>query len=78
MHGLLQAGDYYLPPISARLDALTFSAPFNSGVLSCNKTVQFDFAGYKFDEHDRDSAILRLQFARFPGPRSVGGPRGKR
>ncbi|RWR86600.1 RNA recognition motif domain-containing protein [Cinnamomum micranthum f. kanehirae] len=35
--------------------------------------------GYKFDEHDRDSAaILRLQFARFPGPRSGGGPRGKR
>ncbi|KAL6005656.1 DNA-binding protein jumonji/rbp2/SMCY [Asimina triloba] len=31
--------------------------------------------GYKFDEHDRDSAILRLQFARYPGPRS-GGPRG--
>ncbi|XP_077234410.1 RNA-binding protein 1-like [Tasmannia lanceolata] len=30
--------------------------------------------GYKFDEHDRDSAILRLQFARFPGPRSGGGP----
>ncbi|CAA7391919.1 unnamed protein product [Spirodela intermedia] len=33
--------------------------------------------GYKFDEHDRDSANLRLQFARFPGPRS-GGPRGRR
>ncbi|XP_008790541.1 RNA-binding protein 1 isoform X2 [Phoenix dactylifera] len=34
--------------------------------------------GYKFDEHDRDSANLRLQFARFPGPRSAGGPRGRR
>ncbi|MQL72467.1 hypothetical protein Taro_004801 [Colocasia esculenta] len=34
--------------------------------------------GYKFDEHDRDSANLRLQFARFPGPRSGGGPRGRR
>ncbi|XP_058104883.1 RNA-binding protein 1-like [Magnolia sinica] len=34
--------------------------------------------GYKFDEHDRDSAILRLQFARYPGPRSGGGPRGRR
>ncbi|XP_077248500.1 RNA-binding protein 2-like [Tasmannia lanceolata] len=34
--------------------------------------------GYKFDEHDRDSAILRLQFARHPGPRSGGGPRGRR
>jgi len=34
--------------------------------------------GYKFDEHERDSANLRLQFARFPGPRSAGGPRGRR
>ncbi|MQL92784.1 hypothetical protein Taro_025415 [Colocasia esculenta] len=33
--------------------------------------------GYKFDEHDRDSSSLRLQFARFPGPRSSGGPRGR-
>lgn len=36
------------------------------------------FAGYVFDENDRDSSILRLQFARFPGPRSSGGPRGRR
>lgn len=34
--------------------------------------------GYKFDENDRDSAILRLQFARYPGSRSGGGHRGKR
>eukprot|EP00262_Sarcandra_glabra_P013459 TRINITY_DN372_c0_g1_i1.p1 TRINITY_DN372_c0_g1~~TRINITY_DN372_c0_g1_i1.p1 ORF type:complete len:234 (+),score=38.71 TRINITY_DN372_c0_g1_i1:70-771(+) len=34
--------------------------------------------GYKFDEHDRESPNLRLQFARFPGPRSGGGPRGRR
>ncbi|KAL2558767.1 nucleic acid binding [Forsythia ovata] len=34
--------------------------------------------GYRFDEHDRDSAHLRLQFARFPGARSGGGHRGKR
>ncbi|KAL3838046.1 hypothetical protein ACJIZ3_022637 [Penstemon smallii] len=34
--------------------------------------------GYKFDEHDRDSAILRLQFARYPGARSGGGHRGRR
>ncbi|KAL5567720.1 hypothetical protein UlMin_024295 [Ulmus minor] len=35
--------------------------------------------GYKFDEHDRDSVNLRLQFARFPGARSGGGGhRGKR
>ncbi|XP_026665186.2 RNA-binding protein 1-like [Phoenix dactylifera] len=34
--------------------------------------------GYKFDVHDRDSANLRLQFARFAGPRSAGRPRGRR
>ncbi|KAK6926054.1 hypothetical protein RJ641_007773 [Dillenia turbinata] len=34
--------------------------------------------GYKFDELDRDSNSLRLQFARYPGARSGGGPRGKR
>ncbi|XP_042057443.1 RNA-binding protein 1-like isoform X1 [Salvia splendens] len=34
--------------------------------------------GYNFDEHDRDSTHLRLQFARFPGARSGGGHRGKR
>lgn len=34
--------------------------------------------GYKFDEHDRDSVRLRLQFARYPGARSGGGHRGKR
>ncbi|PIA48858.1 hypothetical protein AQUCO_01300039v1 [Aquilegia coerulea] len=34
--------------------------------------------GYKFDEHDRDSDNLRLQFARYPGPRSGGRPRGRR
>jgi hypothetical protein len=34
--------------------------------------------GYKFDEHDRDSVNLRLQFSRHPGARSGGGHRGKR
>ncbi|CAA3003091.1 RNA-binding 1-like isoform X1 [Olea europaea subsp. europaea] len=34
--------------------------------------------GYKFDEHERDSDHLRLQFARHPGARSGGGHRGKR
>ncbi|KAG9158038.1 hypothetical protein Leryth_000202 [Lithospermum erythrorhizon] len=34
--------------------------------------------GYKFDEHDRDSVYLRLQFARYPGARSGSGHRGKR
>lgn len=36
-----------------------------------------DLAGYKLDEHDRDSPNLRLQFARRPGARSGGGYRGK-
>lgn len=34
--------------------------------------------GYRFDEHERDSVHLRLQFARYPGARSGGGHRGKR
>ncbi|KAJ6687474.1 PROTEIN MATERNALLY EXPRESSED protein 5 [Salix koriyanagi] len=34
--------------------------------------------GYRFDEHDRDSVHLWLQFARYPGARSGGGHRGKR
>lgn len=36
-----------------------------------------DFAGYKFDEHDRESVSLRLQFARYPGVRAGGGGGGK-
>nr|XP_051197911.1 nuclear speckle RNA-binding protein A-like isoform X2 [Lolium perenne]XP_051197912.1 nuclear speckle RNA-binding protein A-like isoform X3 [Lolium perenne] len=32
--------------------------------------------GYKFDEHDRNSPHLRLQFARFTGPRGQSGPGG--
>jgi len=47
-------------------------------VVNYAALVKLDFAGYKFDENDRDSAILRLQFARFPGSRSGGGHRGKR
>ncbi|GJW49110.1 RNA-binding protein 1-like protein [Tanacetum coccineum] len=31
--------------------------------------------GYKFDEHDRDSGILRMQFARNPGVRTGGSGR---
>lgn len=36
--------------------------------------------GYKFDEHDRDSERLRIQFSHSPGPKSGsgGGPRGRR
>ncbi|KAK9063138.1 hypothetical protein SSX86_017008 [Deinandra increscens subsp. villosa] len=31
--------------------------------------------GYKFDEHDRDSVSLRMQFARHPGARAGGAAR---
>ncbi|XP_074349998.1 nuclear speckle RNA-binding protein A-like [Apium graveolens] len=34
--------------------------------------------GYRFDEQDRDSVSLRLQFARCPGARSGGRHRGWR
>ncbi|EYU45285.1 hypothetical protein ABFS82_06G018100 [Erythranthe guttata] len=33
--------------------------------------------GYKFDEHDRESSNINLQFARNPGARSGGGRRGR-
>jgi hypothetical protein len=34
--------------------------------------------GYKFDEHDRNSPHLRLQYARFTGPRGIAGAGGAR
>ncbi|KAH0776246.1 hypothetical protein KY290_007657 [Solanum tuberosum] len=39
-----------------------------------------EVARYKMDEHDHDSAYLRLQFSKFPGPRfgGSGSTRGKR
>ncbi|AQL02434.1 Nuclear speckle RNA-binding protein A [Zea mays] len=36
-----------------------------------------EFSGYKFDEHDRNSPNLRLQFARFAGPKGNSGPGGR-
>lgn len=48
-----------------------FSSPSQAAVaLDC-------LEGYEFDPHDRESPILKLQFSRFPGPRSGGG-RGRR
>ncbi|KAL3504415.1 hypothetical protein ACH5RR_034256 [Cinchona calisaya] len=46
---------------------------------ACAATALSALQGYKMDELDRDSSYLRLQFSKFPGPRS-GGPgfRGKR
>ncbi|XP_010260912.1 PREDICTED: RNA-binding protein 1-like isoform X2 [Nelumbo nucifera] len=45
---------------------------------ACAATALNALQGYKMDLQDPDSSILRLQFARFPGPRSGPGPRGKR
>jgi len=39
----------------------------------CAATALEALQGYKFDETDRESTGLRLQFARFPGPRGPSG-----
>eukprot|EP00262_Sarcandra_glabra_P009268 TRINITY_DN2337_c2_g1_i1.p1 TRINITY_DN2337_c2_g1~~TRINITY_DN2337_c2_g1_i1.p1 ORF type:complete len:252 (-),score=36.99 TRINITY_DN2337_c2_g1_i1:348-1103(-) len=45
----------------------------------CAATALSALQGYRMDEHEPDSPILRLQFARYPGPRSSGpGSRGRR
>lgn len=51
-----------------------------TGNLNCGPTADpvFDWTGYKMDETDPDSNYLRLQFSRYPGPRSGPGSRGKR
>lgn len=46
--------------------------------ICCDGVVKLNLAGYKFDEHERDSVSLKLQFSRNPGARSGGGHRGKR
>ncbi|KAF3445530.1 hypothetical protein FNV43_RR10706 [Rhamnella rubrinervis] len=45
---------------------------------ACAATAMSALQGYKMDELDPDSSHLRLQFSRFPGPRSGSGSRGKR
>lgn len=45
---------------------------------ACAATAMSAVQGYIMDEHDPESAYLRLQFSRFPGPRSGPGHRGKR
>lgn len=44
---------------------------------SCAATALEALQGYKFDENERDSPSLRLQFARFPGPRGGGAARDR-
>ncbi|KAJ0085060.1 hypothetical protein Patl1_08100 [Pistacia atlantica] len=45
---------------------------------ACAATAMSALQGYKMDEDDSDSRYLRLQFSRFPGPRSSSGTRGRR
>ncbi|KAI4375184.1 hypothetical protein MLD38_013088 [Melastoma candidum] len=45
---------------------------------ACAATALSALQGYKMDEQDTDSAYLRLQFSRSPGPKSGYGPRGRR
>ncbi|XP_065632175.1 RNA-binding protein 2 isoform X1 [Quercus suber] len=45
---------------------------------ACAATAMSALQGYKIDENDADSSYLRLQFSRYPGPRSGSGSRGKR
>lgn len=45
---------------------------------ACAATAMSALQGYKMDENDADSSYLRLQFSRYPGPRSGSGSRGKR
>nr|AFK44959.1 unknown [Lotus japonicus] len=45
---------------------------------ACAATALSALQGYKVDELDPESGHLRLQFSRYPGPRSGPGFRGKR
>ncbi|XP_047311494.1 nuclear speckle RNA-binding protein A-like [Impatiens glandulifera] len=45
---------------------------------ACAATALSALQGYKMDEDDSDSSYLRIQFSKFPGPRSGTGNRGRR
>lgn len=45
---------------------------------ACAATALSALQGYEMDEHDPDSSHLRIQFSRYPGPRSGAGSRGRR
>ncbi|XP_054786072.1 RNA-binding protein 2-like [Prosopis cineraria] len=45
---------------------------------ACAATALSALQGYKVDELNTESSHLRLQFSRFPGPRTGPGSRGKR
>lgn len=44
---------------------------------NCAATAMEALQGYKFDENERESPSLKLQFARFPGPRGGGSSFGR-
>jgi len=44
---------------------------------NCAATAMEALQGYKFDENERDSTSLKLQFARYPGPRGGGSSFGR-
>lgn len=44
---------------------------------NCAATAMEALQGYKFDENERDSPSLKLQFARYPGPRGGGSSFGR-
>ncbi|CAN1235070.1 RNA-binding protein 2 [Linum perenne] len=44
----------------------------------CAATAMSALQGYRMDEHDPESSFLKLQFSRYPGPRSGMAGRGKR
>ncbi|KAM3375776.1 RNA-binding protein 2-like [Capsicum galapagoense] len=69
---LVQKGSKYAGGDPLILCFVDFASPLHSAAA------MDALQGYKFDEHDRDSVSLRLQFARNPGARSGGGNRGKR
>lgn len=57
----------------------TFVLCFVDFVAPSQAAVALDaLQGYSLDEHDPEAGRLKLQFARFPGPRSSGGPRHRR
>ena len=61
------------------LAALVFIFSHASGFeMLVDADVMVGFTGYEMDEHSPDSNYLRLQFSRFPGPRSGPGSRSKR
>ncbi|KAK8967208.1 hypothetical protein KSP40_PGU013079 [Platanthera guangdongensis] len=57
----------------------TFVLCFVDFIAPSQAAVALDaLQGYSLDEHDPEAGRLKLQFARFPGPRSSGGPRHRR